>query len=465
MKQVNTDPALRRAWPYALLIVTALCAACVALDPRTETPEETPPIVIKQRAISEDAADKLLQQALDEYKNDAAVRNLIDEVRRHASAPLTAGNRVSVLVDGPQTFDSIEHSLRNARHHIHVETFIFGGDGIGRQFADLLTRKHEEGVEVRVIYDSIGSMETPREFFDELRSKGVDVREFRPMNPVETPLVWKIQNRDHRKIIVVDGKVGFTGGINIDGTYSSSSSSKPGPKKGLEDGWRDTHLRIEGPAVRQLQRLFLETWNETGERTIFEPERKYFPPLAENGSDLVTIVANDSESDDRSLYGTYLAAFKNAQSRLWITHAYFAPNEELLNAMTDAAQRGVDVRLIAPGFTDSRIVLQATRSTYTGLLDKGVHIYQLDDALLHAKSVVIDGTLSIVGSANLDMRSFVHNDEVNAIIVSRDFGQRMEEIFQRDQKASRKIDPEKWNDRSLLQRIKEFGARMMGYWL
>jgi cardiolipin synthase len=461
---VNISRPNRSAWPYAFL-AAALCASCVALDPRTEPSSETPPIVTKQRELTEDAADKLLKRALDEYRNDAQIGKLIDEVRRYSSQPLTAGNRVSVLVDGPQTFDSIEKSLQSARHHIHVETFIFGADGIGRQFADLLVRKHEEGVEVRILYDSIGSMDTPREFFDELRTKGLEVREFRPMNPVDTPLVWKIQNRDHRKIVVVDGKVGFTGGINIDGTYSSSSSSKPGPKKGLEDGWRDTHVRIEGPAVRQLQSLFIDTWNKTGERNAFEAKDRYFPAFAEKGDDLVTIVANDSESDDRSLYGTYLAAFKNASSRLWITHAYFAPNEELLEAMTDAAERGVDVRLIAPGFTDSRIVLQATRSTYTGLLDKGVRIYQLDDAFLHAKSVVIDGTLSIVGSANLDMRSFVHNDEVNAIVVSRDFGQRMEEVFKRDQQASRPIDLSKWEDRSLLQRLKEFGARMMGYWL
>jgi cardiolipin synthase A/B len=448
------------------MAATALCASCVALNPGVESAQESaPPIVTKQRALSADAADRLLQAALEDYQDDADIRNLIEEVRRHAATPLTAGNKASVLVDGPQTFGSIEQSLRSARHHIHVETFIFGDKGIGREFADLLVRKHQEGVEVRILYDSIGSLDTPREFFDELRSKGLQVREFRPLNPVETPLIWKIQNRDHRKIIVIDGRIGFTGGINIDNTYSSASSSKPGPKQGLEDGWRDTHMSIQGPAVRQLQKLFIETWNETGERTQFEPEHDYFPITNDKGKDLVAIVANDSESDDRSLYGTYLAAFKNARSRLWITHAYFAPNEELLDAMTDAAQRGVDVRLIVPGFTDSRIVLQATRATYTGLLEKGVRIYQLDDAFLHAKSVVIDGTVAIVGSANLDMRSFVHNDEVNAIVVSRDFGQRMEEVFGRDQKAARAIDLVQWKHRSPLQRLKEFGARLVGYWL
>lgn len=446
------------------VVAAAVIASC-AVSPRTDEPSGTPPIVTKQRALSEDAGDRVLQRALEEYRKDPAVLDLIDEVRRAATTPLTAGNKVDVLVDGPQTYAAIERAMQAARHHIHLETFIFGDDEIGRKFAELLVRKHNEGIEVRVLYDSIGSMETPKAFFEDMRKKGLDVREFRPRNPVETPLVWKIQNRDHRKIVVVDGKVGFTGGINIDGTYSSASSSKPGPEAGLKDGWRDTHVRIEGPAVRRLQMLFIDLWNETGERTAFEPAKKYLDQAGNEGKDLVGVVANKAESDDRSLYATYLAAFKHAHSRIWITHAYFAPNQELLDALNAAAKRGVDVRVIVPGFTDSRITLQATRSTYTQLLDHGVRVYQLDDAFLHAKSVVIDGVLSIVGSANLDMRSFLHNDEANAVVVSRDVGQRMEDVFQRDAKAARQITRKEWENRSVWQRLKEMGAKMFGYWL
>src|SRR4029453_5619168 len=214
-----------------------------------------------------------------------------------------------------------------------------------------------------------GSMETPKSFFEELARQGVEVREFRPINPVKNPRLWEIQNRDHRKIVVVDGKVGFTGGINIDSTYSSASTSRPGPKKGIEDGWRDTHVRIQGPAVKQLQTLFFESWGRAGQRVETHEGDAFFPKIGQKsgtaGNTLVTIVHNDSESDDRSLYGTYLAAFKHASSRLWITHAYFAPNSDLLDAMSDAARRGVDVRLIVPAFTDSRLVLNATQSTFT----------------------------------------------------------------------------------------------------
>ncbi|GFE85679.1 cardiolipin synthase [Steroidobacter agaridevorans] len=415
--------------------------------------------------LSEDESDPLLKSALEEYQNDAAVRELVAAVRQHAPMPLTAGNRVGALIDGPQTYAAIEADLKAARHYIHLETFIFGADEIGRRFGELLAQKRKEGVEVRVLYDSVGSMDTPKDFFEHLRRQGIEVREFRPMNPVKNPRIWDIDNRDHRKIIVIDGKVGFTGGINIDSTYSSPSSSRPGPKRGIEDGWRDTHMRIQGPAVNQLQTLFLQSWAEAGEPLQAKDGDRYLPPAQSAGDKLITIVGNDSESEDRSLYGTYLAAFKHSSSRLWITHAYFAPNPELLDAMVDAARRGVDVRLVVPAFTDSRIVLNATQATFTPLLNAGVKIYELKDALLHAKSVVVDGSVSIVGSANLDMRSFLHNDEVNAIVIDRDFGQRMEEVFKRDERASRPVTLERWQKRSLWQRFKEFGVKIFGYWI
>jgi len=424
-----------------------------------------PPIVARQRELSEDAGDKVLQAALERYKDDAAVRELVDSVRRYSSAPLTTGNRVNVLIDGPQTYSAIEAALRAARHNIHIETFIYGPGDVGQRFADLLAQKRKEGLEVRLLYDSLGSRETPREFFEQLRQQNVEVREFRPLSPIKTPEVWKLQNRDHRKIIVVDGQIGFTGGINIDSTYDSASTSKPGPERGLEDGWRDTHIEIQGPAVAQLQTLFVGNWQQAGEHEDLSAKDKYFPAIKPAGDNLVTIVANDSESNDRSLYGTYVAAFTCATKRLWITHAYFAPNEELLTALIDAAKRGVDVRLIVPSFTDSRVVLNATQATFTQLLDAGVKIYELKDALLHAKSVVIDSSVTIIGSSNLDMRSFLHNDEVNAIVISRDTAQRMEEVFQRDQQSARAVELEAWERRSLWQRTKEFFVHMFSYWI
>lgn len=422
-------------------------------------------MVTAQGALSAQAGDALLEAALKEFGDDAGVRALIDDVRKHSSVPLTAGNRTTALIDGPETFASINEAVKAARHHVHVETFIFSDDELGRQFGDLLAHKRREGVQVRVIYDSIGSMDTSARFFDELRGKGIEVRQFRPLNPVKTPLVWKMQNRDHRKIIVVDGKIGFTGGINVSGTYSSSSKTKPGPKRGIDEGWRDTHIRIEGPAVAYLQTLFIQMWNRAGEPMPPGCDVECFPKLSAAGKELVAIVANDSDDNDRSLYATYLAAFSHANSRIWLTHAYFAPNDDMLDALEKAAQRGVDVRLVMPGFSDSSLILRATQSTYARLLRNGVRIYERKDALLHAKSVVIDGVLSVVGSANLDMRSFIHNDEVNAIVVSRDFGRRMESVFERDQQASRMLDEETWKERSIWQRMLELGSKFVWYWL
>jgi len=444
--------------------VLSLCASC-AQNPHVETPQETPPIVARQQELPEQATDPLLRQALDEYKNDAGVRELVAAVRRYSSSPLTTGNQVKVLVDGPETYAAIEAAMRDARRYIDLETFIYGDDDVGRRFAALLAQKKREGVDVRVLYDSLGSMDTPRSFFDELRKQGIEVREFRPMNPIKNPQIWEIQNRDHRKIVVVDGKTGFTGGINIDSTYLSASTSRPGPKRGLKDGWRDTHVRIDGPAVAQLQQLFVESWKKAGGTVEGDGRVADLSAAQPTGNKLVTIVGNSSDSDDRSLYGTYVAAFTCASRRLWITHAYFAPNEDLLDAMTDAAQRGVDVRLIVPSFTDSTLVLNATQATYTRLLKSGVKIYELKDALLHAKSVVIDGTVSIVGSANLDMRSFVHNEEVNAVVIDRDVGQRMEQVFEKDQKAARPVQLEQWEQRSVWQRFKEFWVSLFGYWI
>lgn len=461
----TTTGARRKGLAQALLFCILTCA-CTAQSLSVSKPApEPPPVVTARGALSAQESEALLENALKEFGDDRAIRTLIDDVRKHSSVPLTAGNRANALIDGPETFASINEAVKAARHHVHVETFIFSDDALGRQFGDLLAQKRREGVQVRVIYDSIGSMETSARFFDELRGKGIEVRQFRPLNPVKTPLIWKIQNRDHRKIIVVDGKVGFTGGINVSGTYSSSSKSRPGPERGIDEGWRDTHIRIEGPAVAYLQTLFIQMWNRVGEQLPLSCDVECFPRPAPGGKELVAIVANDSENDDRSLYASYLAAFSHASSRIWLTHAYFAPNDDMLDALENAARRGVDVRLIMPGFSDSKVILRATQSTYTRLLKSGVRIYERKDALLHAKSVVIDGVVSVIGSANLDMRSFIHNDEVNAVVIGRDFGHRMETVFARDQEAARALDLDTWKERSIWQRMKETGSKLVWYWL
>ncbi|HEY4367834.1 MAG TPA: cardiolipin synthase [Steroidobacteraceae bacterium] len=444
-----------------------LCASCASprISERNSASEVGPAIVAIQGALSEAGSERLVESRLGSDQDDPHVRELIAAVRWQANAPLMAGNRLTLLIDGPQTLAAMRRAIAGAQHNIHLETYIFADDDVGREMRDLLIERQREGVEVRVIYDAVGSLTTPGAFFDTMREAGIEVREFRPLDPVHTPLAWKINNRDHRKILVVDGRTAFTGGINISSTYASSSLKRPGPEKGRDESWRDTHIQIDGPVAAQFQSLFLATWTRAG-GTVEAHAPEYFPTITAAGSELVAAVATDGDNDNQtSIYATYLAAIRHASQRIWLTNAYFAPNEELRSAMIEAVKRGVDVRLIVPGFTDSGLILYASRSTYKELLHGGVRIYEQPYALLHAKTAVIDTALSMVGSANLDMRSFLHNNEVNAVIVGSGFARQLEQVFQRDLQNTRELNIEEWRKRPLGEKLKEFGSSLFSYWL
>ncbi len=461
MRGVFSPPRL------TVLLAALLSTSCAAPKARTVVPGETitPAIVTASGALSEARADQLVDRRLAPAQDDEHVRELIDAFRAQADAPLVSGNRVKVLIDGPQTLEAIKKAILAAKHHVHVETYIFADDDVGHAFSDLLIARQREGITVRVLYDAIGSVTTPGAFFDRMREAGVEVREFRPLDPVRTPLPWKINNRDHRKIVVVDGRVAFTGGINISSTYESSSTTRPGPEEGRDKAWRDTHVEIEGPVAAQFQALFLSTWTRADGK-IDKADPQYFPPPEPRGSELVAAVATDA--DDKSetrIYATYLTAVQHSTERLWLTNAYFAPNKEFRAALIDAAKRGVDVRLIVPSFTDSGLILHASRSTFEELLEGGVRIYEQRYALLHAKTAVIDSALSMVGSANLDMRSFLHNNEVNAVVVGSEFAKRLEAVFERDLEDTKEVDLEKWRQRPLSEKIKETASSLLSYWL
>ena len=455
-------PLSPRSVAGALLTLFA-CTSCAAPEVRTDA--EVAPVVSAGAALADEASDRAVDSRLAPRYDDERVREMIDAFRAQAATPLVAGNRVTLLVDGPQTLGAIRQAIEAARDHVHVETYIFADDEVGRAFRDLLMRRHREGVEVRVLYDAIGSVTTPAAFFDEMRQAGVEVLQFRPLDPVRTPLPWKINNRDHRKIVVVDGKTAFTGGINISSTYASSSRAKPGPKQGQDEAWRDTHVQIDGPVAAQFQALYFATWTRAGGNVDTKGAR-YFPPLAPAGSELVAAVATDADAPDEvSIYGTYYATVRHASRRLWMTQAYFAPNKTLRRELIAAAQRGVDVRIIVPGFTDSGLIFHASRANYEELLEGGVRLFEQTDSLLHAKTVVADTALSMVGSANFDMRSFLHNNEVSAVVIGSDFGKHMEQLFERDMVDAREVTLESWRKRPLADKLKEAGSRLFSYWL
>jgi cardiolipin synthase len=449
-----------------MLLLALACSGCAT--PKLQSlpsPAPVPPIVAPSGALSEKAAERLLDSRLGEPESDPHVRELVDSVRQYAATPFVAGNRVTLLIDGPQTLAAMRKAVQEARHHIHLETYIFADDEVGRAFRDLLIQRRHDGLTVRVLYDAVGNLGTSPGFFVGMREAGIEVREFRPLNPLRTPLIWKHNNRDHRKILLIDGRIAFTGGINISSTYASSSATRPGPKQGVAEAWRDTHLMIEGPVAGQFQSLFFAGWTAAGGEAD-SASTDYFPPQTAVGRELIAAVATDgNDPDETTIYSTYLSVVEHSTRRIWLTNAYFAPNKELRDALIAAAKRGVDVRLIVPGFTDSRLILYASRASFDELLAGGVRIYEQRSALLHAKTAVIDSALSMVGSSNLDMRSFLHNNEVNAVVIGEAFAARLELLFQQDLKNTTELQLDTWRQRSLLEKLKEFGASRFNYWL
>ncbi|MGC4080352.1 MAG: phospholipase D-like domain-containing protein [Rubrivivax sp.] len=392
-----------------------------------------------------------------------------DLVRRHLAvmsafgdADLTVGNRARLLVDGPATFDAMFAAIEGARRSVLLESYIVEDAAVARRLAALLAKKRADGVTVALMYDAVGSIGTKPEFFDGLRADGIAVCEFNPLAPsAERGGVWGVSHRDHRKILVVDREIGFTGGINISAVYSSGSFGRRGRAKAPEAGWRDTQIELRGSAAAALEDLLRGTWarqNCPGELA---------PPAAAGkpaGEQLVRIVPSGPGEPYSRLYTLLLAAIDAAQRSVHLTMAYFAPTPEMIDALAEAARRGVDVQLVLPSRSDFRPVLYAGRSHYGRLLEAGVKVHELQDAVLHAKTAVIDGVVSTVGSSNLDWRSFVLNEEVDAVVVGAAFGGEMESLFERDVAASQPVTLADWQSRPLWRRATEGLARLFERW-
>ena len=385
--------------------------------------------------------------------------------------PLVVGNKVTLLQDGPATYKAMFDTISAAQDSINVESFIIDDDETGQKFADLLIERQLHGVQVNLIYDSLGTIGTASPFFDALTKAGVQVLEFNPINPLKIKKSWTPNHRDHRKLLIVDGHTVFLGGVNISSVYSSGSSGKREDSDNEEKdatgkpkvGWRDTDVKLEGPIVSQFQKLFIETWTKQKGKPL--AQKDYFPNIEPKGNDIVRAVGSTPDDSFSLIYLTLISAITNAEKQVHITNAYFVPDPQLLKALTDAASRGVDVRLILPRHTDSSAAYYAGRSYFSQLLEGGVKIYERRGALLHAKTANIDGVWACVGSSNLDWRSAVDNDEVNAVILGRDFSQQMQAAYADDIDASDEIKLEDWKRRSLLLRLKEMSARLFGRFL
>jgi cardiolipin synthase len=377
---------------------------------------------------------------------------------------LVAGNKVTLLIDGQATYAAMFEAIQNAKDHINFETFIFEDDEVGKRFSDLLIRKSAEGVHVNLIYDSFGSHQTPVSFFQRLRDGGVKVIEFNPVNPgkVIAGKKWSLIHRDHRKILVVDGAIAFTGGVNISRVYSGSSAIRSRGGKKAEP-WRDTHVRIEGPAALRLQWQFMNTWERQKGPAL--PSKDYFPYVEQAGNTLVRVVGSLPGERNRLIFMMYMSAITHAENSIYLTTPYFLPDDQLLKALTEATARGVDVKILLPGFSDSVLVFYASRHYYTRLLKAGVQLFERHGGMLHAKTAVIDDVWSTIGSSNLDTQSFLTNDEANVVILGRDFADNMQAMFERDLEDSDQISLEEWEKRPFDNHLKEDFSRLFKHWL
>ncbi len=351
---------------------------------------------------------------------------------------------------------------------MNLETYIFEDGDVGRRFSEALQERARAGVRVHVIYDSVGTLTVAASFFDQMRQAGVRLLEFHPVNPTARhPRLLRVNNRDHRKILIIDGHSAFVGGINISDTYSSAPSIRRMANQqegGPESGWRDTHLLIEGPAATQFQQFFVETWQKHSDQPI--DATGLFPgSIAPRGSALVRAIGSVYDNDDNPIFATLRSAIDHAQSEVNLTVAYFAPDRHLLASLSRAARRGVNLRMVMPSKADSWPIFHLGRSYYGRLLRKGVKVYERQGPVMHSKTASIDGVWSTVGSANLDWRSMLHNNEANAVIVDRDFAQEMNRMFEDDVAASVPIERKRWRRRSWIFRMKEFASRLMAYFL
>jgi cardiolipin synthase len=369
--------------------------------------------------------------------------------QRFGGFPLSDGNEVTIYHDGCRAFEDLLHAIETARHHVHLEYFIIQPDDSGRQLLDLLVQKARQGVQIRLLYDAMGSRRLRRQHLKSLIDAGGQCSEFLPLNPLRRRI--QVNMRDHRKILVVDGRLAFTGGLNIGDEYLGKV-----PRYGF---WRDTHLRIRGPAVAALQRIFLEDWNFAAGENPRGPE--YFPRISEQGTLRVQVISSGPDQELNSIREIYFAAVLRARKRLWIASPYFVPDAGLRDALCLAGYLGVDVRLLGQYHPDKWIPLFAARYYWADVLGAGVQVYQYDKGMMHSKVVMVDGEWASVGTANFDNRSLHLNFEVNCLIYDRELVAQLEDAFLADLTCSIRLRREVFDRRPLAGRITENACRLL----
>lgn len=386
-----------------------------------------------------------LAEALPEGVADPGFEILL---RRIDEAPIYGGNAVEVYVRGQDAFIAMRDAGRAAQRELLVEFYIVKDDRTGQRLAEEAIAASMRGVRVRVLADAVGSASTSAEYWRFLKDAGVEVRLFHPI----VRRLWFYPFRDHRKILVADGKVAFTGGMNVAEEYGS-----PDPRPGAT--WRDTHVRIEGPAAWEMAVVFSEGWTHTGGQEF--PLGSMPAEVTESPGARILVLDSRLGRGQAETVSVLAAIVGAARRRLWITNAYFAPGHRAVRLLARAARRGVDVRLLLPGQSDVPLVRHAAHGYYEDLLCCGVRIFEYQAAILHAKTLVADDYLSVVGSSNLDFRSFVFNAECNVVIFDGRTGAKMAQVFRDDLEKSEEITAEQWRRRTFLHRLGDRAARWL----
>ncbi|MDB8789803.1 cardiolipin synthase [Romboutsia sp. 1001216sp1] len=389
-------------------------------------------------------------QLLNENIEDYSKKRVISLLLNTGKLPFTTNNKVSVYIDGNQKFKNLLEDIKNAKNHIHLEYFIIKDSEIGRELKDLLIKKSNEGVKIRILYDDVGCWRFwfYRKFFNEMKENGIEIVAFLP---AKFPLTGgKLNYRNHRKIAIIDGKIGYTGGLNIGDEYMGKNK-----KFGY---WRDTHIKIEGTSVYMLQMIFLTDWYYTTKEIITED--KYFPSPQRCGNSMVQIIASGPDSDWESIRYAYFSAICQAKKSIYIETPYFIPDESILIALKSAALSGVDVRIVFPKIADHKIVNNASYSYFDDILKSGGKVYLYTKGFIHSKIMTIDDKIASTGSANMDLRSFMLNFEINAFIYDKKIVERMNKDFFEDLNSSEELTLDEFSKRKLGKKVRESIARL-----
>lgn len=409
----------------------------------------------RKMAIDDTIVDNLVSTQLEMAYNHELIKdervldkaNVIKLLLGSDRAFLTRNNKVTILINGEQKFEHLFQDLKQAQNHIHLEYYIFEEDEIGSQLADILIEQAESGVAVRFVYDDVGSKLSPNL---KRRFKEAGVRAFAIM-PVYFPKFSKANYRDHRKIAVIDGKIGYVGGINIADRYVN----KPGRKH-----WRDTHLKMEGSAVHALQIAFLLNWFYASKESV-EFKRDLFPQIHMVGTQCVQIAGSGPDSDWASIMQAFFMVITSAKNRVWLTTPYFIPNEPVLTAIKTASLSGIDVQIIFPYSPDSKMVHAASMSYMKEVLESGAKVHLYTKGFIHAKSLLVDDVFSSVGTANMDYRSFDQNYEINAMVYDKNFNNQLADQFLKDITHCIPLQLSRWHQRPIRKRLLESSARLL----